>query len=334
MSYNQNNFKILKRKQLSGIGIEEKLIKLEFEKGNKLKKNLSYNNTISSDINNKPIYYSNVIQRQNTQSPNHSILLHDFVDDKKVAYKDITNRIDMNELSSKIKNIIINIQRIKSSDKIRVKHNINNNVNKKKPKIYHRKIKSSFSYRQSDSSFTTDNESKYSCSVKNKILNENITYRNKPRYKEEFSFNLYLNKFYNNKYSELEKKAYENEKYYSKTLREYLNEQVNNIKIKRYNINKNNRNKTKSNISDHNYSIDNNKDIIEKKNHIESDLDFDNLFIISDKKDIKKDKNSANKNKKKILNFMTEKNIKNTCVKKNRNLEDEMKNILIIKVII
>lgn len=327
MSYNQNNFKILKRKKLSGIGIEEKLIKLEFEKGNKLKKNLSYNNTISSDINNKPIYYSNVIQRQNTQSPNHSILLHDFVDDKKVAYKDITNRIDMNELSSKIKNIIINIQRIKSSDKIRVKHNINNNVNKKKPKIYHRKIKSSFSYRQSDSSFTTNNESKYSCSVKNIFVNENITYRNKPNHNEAFSFNLYLNKFFNNKYNDLEKKTYENEKYYSKTLREYLNEQVNNIKIKRYNINKNNRNTAKYNNSDHNYSIDNNKDIFEKKNLLLSDLDIDNLLIISDRKDIKKDKHSANKNKKKKLNFMTEKKVMSICDKKNRNLDEEIKYI-------
>ena len=327
MSCNQNNFEIPKRKKLSDVGIEEKLIELKFQKGNNLKTTLSYNNTLSSDNNNKPTYYSNVIQRKNTQSPNHSILLHDFVDDKKVAYKDITNRMDMNELSSKIKNIIINIQRIKSSDKIRVNYNINNNVNKKKPKIYHRKIKSSFSYRQSYSSFTTNNESKYSCSVKNIFVNENITYRNKPKNNEAFSFNLYLNKFFGGGYSDLEKKTYENYKYYSKTLREYLNEQVKNIKIKRYNINKNNRNTTKYNKSDHNYSFDNNKDIFEKKNHLLSDFDFDNLFIITDKQDIKKDKHSDNKNKKKILNFMNEKKVKNICDKKNRNLEEEMEYI-------
>ena len=34
----------------------------------------------------------NVIQRQNSHSPNHTILLHEFVDDKKVTYKDITNK--------------------------------------------------------------------------------------------------------------------------------------------------------------------------------------------------------------------------------------------------
>ena len=190
----QKNLKIQNFQELTQPQIEQKLILLKKEKQNKIKikKTLSFNNTISKlSKNNYSPYYSNVIISQNNNSPNHSVLLHEFVDDKKVTYKDITNRIDINELSSKIKNIIINTQRIKSCDKIKV-----NSINNKKQKpaiIYHRKTKSNFSYRQSNSSFTTtENESKYSCSVKNIFVNKNISNRNIniPKYNDSLTINL------------------------------------------------------------------------------------------------------------------------------------------------
>ena len=328
MSFKETKLIIQKRKESFNTIIEEKLIKLSSEEEHKLKKTFSYNNTFSNVNTNKIApYYSNVIQRQNTQSPNHSVLLHDFVDDKKVTYKDITNRIDINELSSKIKNIIINIQRIKSCDKIKVNHNLNNlnnkiNISNEKPKIYHRKTKSGFSYRQSNSSFTTENESKTSCSVKNIFVNKNITYKKKQKNKEVFSFNLNLNQFYNNKYNNLENKKYENEKYYSKTLREYLNEQVNKIKYKRNNLNENNINNINEN--DHNYSIDNNKDIFDKNDNKLSAVDVDNILIVSDKRDKDKDNNTTIKIDEKGINFLTENNTKNSCCIKSKNSDKNL----------
>ena len=49
---------------------------------------------------------------------------------KKITYKDITNKIDINKLSSKIKNVLFNIHKIKSNELI--------NNNKNKPNIYYK----------------------------------------------------------------------------------------------------------------------------------------------------------------------------------------------------
>ena len=322
----QKNLKIQNFQELTQPQIEQKLILLKKEKQNKIKikKTLSFNNTISKlSKNNYSPYYSNVIISQNNNSPNHSVLLHEFVDDKKVTYKDITNRIDINELSSKIKNIIINTQRIKSCDKIKV-----NSINNKKQKpaiIYRRKTKSNFSYRQSNSSFTTtENESKYSCSVKNIFVNKNISNRNIniPKYNDTITINLNLNNYLKTKCNNIENKTYENEKFYSKTLREYLNEQVNSIKCKRYKLNENNL--SKFNDDDHNYSIDNdNKDLLSNNDNISSDID--NLFILTKTKD-ENNINTENKEneKEKILKDELDNKNKNICKIKTKNLEQKI----------
>ena len=320
----QKNLKIQNFQELTQPQIEQNLILLKKEKQNKIriKKKLSYNNTISKlNKNNYSPYYSNVIISQNNNSPNQSVLLHEFVDDKKITYKDITNRIDMNELSSKIKNIIINIQRIKSCDKIKV--NSKNNK-KQKPAIYHRKTKSNFSYRQTNSSFTTtENESKYSFSVKNIFVNKNISNRNinKPKYNDSLTINSNLNNYLKSKCNNIENKTSENEKFYSITLREYLNEQVNSIKCKRKNLNENNISKyNEFNDDDHNYSIDNeNRDIFNNNDNISSDTD--NLFILT------KTKNENNINsgsKEKILKDEHNNKTKNICKIKSKNLTEKI----------
>lgn len=135
MNYSTPNLNIEPKKNSNQPIIEEQYISLK-SPNQKLNNILApFNNQNENDV---APYYSNVIQRQNSHSPNHTILLHEFVDDKKVTYKDITNKIDVNELSSKIKSILINTQRIKSIDRIKV-----NNENK--AQIYHRKTRSSFS---------------------------------------------------------------------------------------------------------------------------------------------------------------------------------------------
>ena len=330
MIYTHNNIKIDIYKESNKPKIEEKLIVLKTERQNMTNDISSFNNVPNK--NNYAPYYSNVIKRQNSHSPNHTILLHDFVDDKKITYKDITNKIDINELSSKIKNILINIQRIKSNEQI-------NTNNENKPNIYQRKTKSSYSYRQTNSSFTTENESKNSYNMKNFYINKN-SFRNKPTNNDTFYFNLNLNNYLNNNYKNIiniENKSYENHKYYNKTLKEYLNEQINTIKCKRNKINETNiSNNNNNNEIDHNYSIDNEiKDLLDgKKDNILNNLD--NLLILSNTKN-KKHFNedeiilSDNKTKKniqikcknfeeKIINNKNSKNISNYLTYKQNNL--------------
>ena len=76
--------------------IEEKLIVFKPQNRNVCEE-IPFFDTISNNNNISP-YYSNVIERQYSHSPNHGTLLHEFVDDKKITYKDITNRIDIDEL--------------------------------------------------------------------------------------------------------------------------------------------------------------------------------------------------------------------------------------------
>jgi len=180
--------------------IEEKLIVFKPQNRNVCEE-IPFFDTISNNNNISP-YYSNVIERQYSHSPNHGTLLHEFVDDKKITYKDITNRIDIDELNAKIKNIIINKQRFKSIDKIKVNHNNN-------PLIYHRKSKSI-------SSFNKENKNIYS--------SLNIISRNKNNYLNEikqnhktFSNNVILSNNINNKFNS-EYKTLENNKYDNKTL--------------------------------------------------------------------------------------------------------------------
>ena len=307
MNLSLNNIRIKKYKGLCKPKIEEKLIFLKKEKESLLEEITSLKNTLDKKNNNTP-YYSYVIRRQNSHSPDSSILLHEFLDDKKVTYRDITNKIDMNELCSKIKNIIINTERIKSSENI--------NLNIKKPRVYLRKTKSSFSCRQTNSSFTTENESKNSTSVKNIFVNKNIIYRNKQRFNDIFSFNLNLNNYYN-KYNKenKENKTYENGNYYNKTLREYLNDQVKNIQTKRNNLNEVNM----SNIeNDHNYSIDNeNKELIYKEEKILDDID--DLLALSNSKN----KNNSSSNKKIIVSSNDNKS-KNKFKTKIKNIEEKI----------
>ena len=304
MNLSQNNIKIKKQKDKTRPKIEEKLILLKIERENLLKEFKDEKNIANTNNNNAP-YYSNVIKRQKSHSPNNSILLHEFLDNKKFTYKDITNKIDKDELSSKIKNIVINTQRIKSCGNIF--------LNKPKPKVYLRKTKSSFSCRQTNSSFTSENESKNLAIVKNICVNKNINYRNKQRFIDTFSFNLNLNNLYN-KYNN-GNKTYENGKYYNKTLREYLNEQVKNIKTKRNNLNEINMSNNFEN--DHNYSIDNeNKELLDKEENILNEIN--ELLVLSNTK-----KNSSSKNEK-ILVSSTDNKSKNLCKIKIKNLEEKI----------
>ena len=303
MNNRYNYLTINLRKDLSHKNIEEKLISLKPESGNLNNKQSIFKDKMEK---NKALYYSNVIKRQNTHSPDHSILLHQFVDDKKVTYKDITNKIDINELSSKVKNIIINTQRFKSNFDIKPNDN--------QPLIYHKKTKSSFSNRYTNSSFTTENQSTISLSVKNIFVNKNNTMKNKQN-KDTFLLNLNLNNYLNNKNNK-ENKTYNNNKYYCETLREYLNEQINTIKSKRNKINESNVSMNNKDI-DHNYSIDNeNKDsLIKNKN--ENINNIDEVFILSDynNKDILK-----NNGKKHLLN--TKKTF--ICQIKSKNLDEKL----------
>lgn len=316
MNYSTPNLNIEPQKDSNRPTIEEQYISLKPPNQNLNNKLAPFKNQ-NGDV--SP-YYSNVIQRQNSHSPNHSILLHEFVDDKKVTYKDITNKIDVNELSSKIKSILINTQRIKSIDKIKV-----NNENR--AQIYHRKTRSSFSGIQSNSSFTTENESKKSINItgfhrnKTNISNkrvENCNYSTS-------TFSLNLNNYTNNNYLSMSQKKIENDnrlfsddKYDTKTLKEFLNEQVNSIKFKRYidethisNINEH----------DHNYSIDNeNKDVNDKTGNFENILndDIDNLIIANIKNQIAE--NIKNNIKiVKVLNNNRKKNSSKNLIEKKSN---------------
>lgn len=324
MNYSTPNLNIEPKKKTNQPIIEEQYISLKSPNQNLNNILAPFNNQNDNDV---APYYSNVIQRQNSHSPNHTILLHEFVDDKKVTYKDITNKIDVNELSSKIKSILINTQRIKSIERIKV-----NNENK--AQIYHRKTRSSFSGVQSNSSFTTENESKKSINItgfhrnKNSISNkrvENCNYSTS-------TFSLNLNNYVNNNYISMSQKKIENDnrlfsddKYDTKTLKEYLNEQVNSIKFKRYidethisNINEH----------DHNYSIDNeNKDVNDKTGNFENILndDVDNLIITNIKNQIAE--NIKNNIKiVKVLNDNRKKNsTKNLIDKKSNNNNNDNK---------
>ena len=324
MNYSTPNLNIEPKKKSSQPIIEEQYISLKSPNQNLNNILAPFNNQNENDV---APYYSNVIQRKNSGSPNHTILLHEFVDDKKITYKDITNKIDVNELSSKIKSILINTQRIKSIERIKV-----NNENK--AQIYHRKTRSSFSGVQSNSSFTTENESKKSINItgfyrnKNNISNkrvENCNYSTS-------TFSLNLNNYVNNNYISMSQKKFENDnrlfsddKYDTKTLKEYLNEQVNSIKFKRYidethisNINEH----------DHNYSIDNeNKDVNDKTGNFENILndDMDNLLITNIKNQICE--NIKNNIKiVKVLNDNRKKNsTKNLIDKKSNNNNNDNK---------
>ena len=99
MNFSLKNLKNLKKKkdlEASRQNIEEKLIVFKQLNKNKSEK-IPFFDTISNNDNISP-YYSNVIERQYSHSHNHGTLLHEFVDDKKITYKDITNRIDIDEL--------------------------------------------------------------------------------------------------------------------------------------------------------------------------------------------------------------------------------------------
>jgi hypothetical protein len=271
--------------------IEEKLIIFKPQNRN-ICEEIPIFGTITNNNNISP-YYSNVIERQYSHSPNHGTLLHEFVDDKKITYKDITNRIDIDELNAKIKNIIVNKHRFKSIDKIKVNHKSN-------PLIYHRKSKSI-------SSFNKENKNTYSSS--NNISRNQTNYLNeiKQNY-NTFSNNAFLNNNINNKFSS-ECKTFENNKYDNKTLKEYLNEQVNTIKSKRYKIES-----YKSSINEigHNYSMDSeNKEIpIKNKNILD---EKDNLRIILNKRN---KSTKSIKNNSKIKNNYFNYNDKNFLCKK------------------
>jgi len=325
MNYSTPNLNIEPIKKSNKHIIEEQYISLKSPNQNLNNKLPAFNDQNENDI---APYYSNVIQRQNSHSPNHTILLHEFVDDKKVTYKDITNKIDVNELSSKIKSILINTQRIKSIERIKV-----NNENK--AQIYHRKTRSSFSGILSNSSFTTENESKKSINItgfhrsKNNISNkrvENCNYSTS-------TFSLNLNNFVNNNYISMSQKKIENDnrlfsddKYDTKTLKEYLDEQVNSIKFKRY-IDETHI----SNINDHdhNYSIDNeNKDVNDKTGNFENIMndDIDHLII----KNIKNHISENIKNNIKIVKVLNNNRKKNSTKslidKKSNNNNNDNKN--------
>ena len=325
MNYSTPNLNIEPKKNSNQPIIEEQYISLK-SPNQKLNNILApFNNQNENDV---APYYSNVIQRQNSHSPNHTILLHEFVDDKKVTYKDITNKIDVNELSSKIKSILINTQRIKSIDRIKV-----NNENK--AQIYHRKTRSSFSGVQSNSSFTTENESKKSINItgfhrnKNNISNKRVEYCNY----STSTFSLNLNNYINNNCISMSQKKIENDnrlfsgdKYDTKTLKEFLNEQVNSIKFKRYidethisNINEH----------DHNYSIDNeNKDVNEKTGNFENILndDMDNLIITNIKNQIAENIKNNIKIVKVLNNNRKKNSTKNLIDKKINNNNNDNKN--------
>ena len=322
MFYNYNNLTIDRYKGPNKSKIEGKLILLEAQRLN-LK-------DISNQNNHVP-YYSNVIKRQNTHSPNHSILLHNFVDDKKITYKDITNKIDINELNSKIKKIVVNIQRIKSSDKLETKKYC-------KPKVYHRKTKSCYSYRQSNSSFTTENESRNSCYIKNIYIKKN-NHNNNQIYNDNILVNLNVNNFLNNNNKSIkhfENKTFDNDKYYNQSLKEYLNEQINSIRCKRSQINEANLNNNNNEIN-HNYSIDNeNKDLLDSQKDININS-IDNSLIIpntKNKKPLNEDglvfSGNKSKNNKTILKNEEEK-VSINFSKTNSNFEYYKKNNLITR---
>jgi len=270
--------------------IEEKLIVFKPQNRN-VCEDIPCFETISNNNNISP-YYSNVIERQYSHSPNHGTLLHEFVDDKKIAYKDITNRIDIDELNAKIKNIIVNKQRFKSIDKIKVNHNNN-------PLIYHRKSKSI-------TSFNKENKNTYS--PLNIISRNNNNYLNEIKQNHNtFSNNVILSSNMDSKFSS-EYKTFENNKYDNKTLKEYLNEQVNTIKSKRYKIESY---KSAINEIGHNYSMDSeNKEIPIKNEYILDEKD--NLSI----KLNKRNKSTKNiKNKSKIANILINNNKSKTNIK-------------------
>lgn len=269
-------------------------------------------NNLSNKINYVP-YYSDVINRQYSHTPNHSFLIHEFVDNKKVTYKDITNKIDIDKLTSKIRNIIINTQRIKSTGKIRV------NINKNLPKANKRKTKSNYSYRQTNSSFTTEYESKNSTNI-NSIYYRNKNNTNKKRtskYCNTFSFNTNSKDIINkdkkdNLKKTLEIKLYENEKYDYKTLKEYLNEEIKTIQYKRY-INETHI--SNNNDHAHNYSIDNeDQEIFDKNENILKEID--KLLILSNSKTKKR------KSLQKSANVFINENIKNS----KKTFEDKANN--------
>ena len=252
--------------------IKEKYIKLNFKKEKSYNEIHALNNI--SNQNNDSSYYSNVIKRQNSNSANRSSLIHEFLDNKKIIYKDITNKIDKDELSSKIKNIVINTQRFKSLNKIK-----NNDENQ--TKICQRKTNSC---RQSNSSFTTDNESKNISTTNNAYKNyNNLSTRKVQNYNNNFSFNLNLYNYINNSVKKnnnniKENVSYNNDKYDTKTLKEYLNEQVNKIKLKRRVDEFNIRNiKNNNNYSMDNKNMDNNNNTENISNNI------DNLIVLSNK---------------------------------------------------
>lgn len=325
MNYSTPNLNIESIKKSNKHIIEEQYISLK-SPNHKLNNKLApFKEQNENDV---APYYSNVIQRQNSHSPNHTILLHEFVDDKKVTYKDITNKIDVNELSSKIKSILINTQRIKSIERIKV-----NNENK--AQIYHRKTRSSFSGIQSNSSFTTENESKKSINItgfhrnKNNISNKRVEYCNY----STSTFSLNLNNFVNNNYISMSQKKIENDnklfsddKYDTKTLKEYLDEQVNSIKFKRY-IDETHI----SNINDHdhNYSIDNeNKDVNDKTGNFENILndDVDHLIIKNIKNQITENIKNNIKIVKVLNNNRKKNNTKYLIDKKSKNNNNDNKN--------
>jgi hypothetical protein len=270
--------------------IEEKLIVFKPQNRNVCEE-ITFFDTISNN-NNISSYYSNVIERQYNHSPNHGTLLHEFVDDKNITYKDITNRIDIEELNAKIKNIIVNKQRFKSIDKIKVNH-------KNNPLIYHRKSKSISSYNKEN---------------KNTFSSLNIISRNKKNYLNEikqnhntFSNNVILNNNINNKFNS-ECKAFENNKYDNKTLKEYLNEQVNTIKTKRYKIESY---KSAINEIGHNYSIDSeNKEIPIKNENILDEKDNLEILLNKRNKSTKIIKNNSKIKNKLINNNKSKTNLK------------------------
>ena len=270
--------------------IEEKLVIFKQQNRN-LCEEIPFFNTISNNNNISP-YYSNVIERQYSHSPNHGSLLHEFVDDKKITYKDITNRIDIDELNSKVKNIIVNRQRFNSIDKIKVNH-------KNKPLIYHRKSKSISSFNKE---------------IKNAYSSSNILSRNKRNYLNEikqnhntFSNNIFLNNNNLNNKLSLECKTFENNNFDNKTLKEYLNEQVNTIKSKRY---KKESYKSIINEIGHNYSMDSeNKEMPIKNENIL--IEKDNLKMLS-----KRNKSTKNlKSKTKIKNILINNNKSKSNIK-------------------
>ena len=196
-----------------------------------------------SPISQKNSILTTIIDSQHNKSPNHSKLLHDFVDTKKNIYSNISNKMNINDLETKLRSILINSKTIQSIFENRME-----TPEKSNKYIYHRKSV----INNSNSSYKRYSWSSGNNKNKNKINN------------------IFLNDSKNNKISftnsnKSENKNINKEAHYEfkdKTLKEFLGEQIKQIKNKNghfisiTNIQNYNNNLYKKNLKINTYSID------------------------------------------------------------------------------